>query len=50
MSEIHKILRLIDEESRRQRSEQEQDAARRYVLGQGSLREWLEASRASKSR
>jgi hypothetical protein len=50
MSDVHKILKLIDEESRRPRSQEECDAARRLNLGHGTIREWFEAKSNSRQR
>jgi hypothetical protein len=49
-TEIPKVLRLIVREARRERSPEEENAARRFVLGQATVAEYLAARQQDATR
>jgi hypothetical protein len=47
---LHRIFRLIQNDATRKRSPEEEEAARRFVLGHGTVAEWIEARRKTSTR
>jgi hypothetical protein len=47
---VSEFLKHIIEDARRQRSPKEDEAARRYVLGQSAIKEYLDVIREEKNK